>query len=239
MTDTLTESGTVPPSQTLSRGLRILEHVADAAGPLTTDDIARSIGVHRSIAYRLIRTLELHGMLTRDDAGRFDLGVRLSALAAGVSRDLHSASLPELTDIANELGMTAFIGVLEGAECVTLTSVEPRGAVASMAQHPGAHHPASRGATGKALLALVPSSQWPVEATPSLIAEVAAIRDRGYATSSDEVIPTVRAVAVPLPLRRHRPATIAVIYVGEVADAAAVAARLQRAVDALQDALDG
>ena len=47
-----------PASQTLSRGIRILEVLADARGPLTIDEIASRLGVHRSIAYRLLRTIE-------------------------------------------------------------------------------------------------------------------------------------------------------------------------------------
>lgn len=229
----------VPPSQTLSRGIRILEALAEGARALTTDEIARAIDVHRSIAYRLIRTLEEHGLVTRDDAGRVALGVRLSALAAGVSPDVQSAALPELTAVANGLGMTAFLGVLDGSQCVTLTSVEPRKVIATMARRPGTQHPASVGATGKALLAMVPDAQWPVERTPKLAAEVELIRERGYAVSSNEVIPTVHAVAVPLALRGHAPAALAVIYVGEVADTAHIAERLRQAAVAVRDAVEG
>src|SRR5688572_29617405 len=39
-----------PASQTLSRGIRILEVLADAREPLTIDDIARRLDVHRSVA---------------------------------------------------------------------------------------------------------------------------------------------------------------------------------------------
>ena len=72
-----------PPSQTLSRGIRILEILADAREPLSIDEIARRLGVHRSVAYRLLRTLEDHGLVTRDGAGRIQLGARMAALAAG------------------------------------------------------------------------------------------------------------------------------------------------------------
>ena len=66
-----TDSGRVAPaSQTLSRGIRILEVLADAPGPLTTDEVAGALGVHRSIAYRLVRTLEDHGLVLRDSASR-------------------------------------------------------------------------------------------------------------------------------------------------------------------------
>ena len=110
-----------PASQTLSRGIRILEVLADAREPLAIDEIARRLEVHRSVAYRLLRTLEDHGLVGRDANGRILLGARMAALAAGVAHDLQAEALPELTDVANELGMTCFLSVLDHDECVTLS----------------------------------------------------------------------------------------------------------------------
>ncbi|KKX97044.1 MULTISPECIES: IclR family transcriptional regulator [Microbacterium] len=232
-------STTSPASQTLSRGIRILEVLADARTPLTIDELASRLGVHRSIAYRLLRTLEDHGLVTRDAAGAVSLGARMAALAAGVAHDLQAEALPELTAIANELGMTCFLGVLDGEECITLASVEPRHAVASVAQRPGARHPVTVGAPGKAILSLLPEDEWPHVVPPTLAGDVESTRIRGYATSHDEVIPTVQAVAVPLALRGQRPAAIAVVHVSTDLDDAEIAARLQRAASDIRDALDG
>ncbi|KTR75719.1 MULTISPECIES: IclR family transcriptional regulator [Microbacterium] len=232
-------STTSPASQTLSRGIRILEVLADARTPLSIDELASRLGVHRSIAYRLLRTLEDHGLVTRDAAGAVSLGARMAALAAGVAHDLQAEALPELTAIANELGMTCFLGVLDGEECITLASVEPRHAVASVAQRPGARHPVTVGAPGKAILSLLPEDEWPDVVPPTLAGDVESTRIRGYATSHDEVIPTVQAVAVPLALRGQRPAAIAVVHVSTDLDDAEIAARLQRAASDIRDALDG
>lgn len=232
-------STTSPASQTLSRGIRLLEVLADARTPLTIDELASRLGVHRSIAYRLLRTLEDHGLVTRDAAGAVSLGARMAALAAGVAHDLQAEALPELTSIANELGMTCFLGVLDGEECITLASVEPRHAVASVAQRPGARHPVTVGAPGKAILSLLPEDEWPDVVPPTLAGDVESTRIRGYATSHDEVIPTVQAVAVPLALRGQRPAAIAVVHVSTDLDDSEIAARLQRAASDIRDALDG
>ena len=228
-----------PASQTLSRGIRILEVLADARGPLTIDEIASRLGVHRSIAYRLLRTLEDHRLITRDAAGAVSLGARMAALAAGVAHDLQAEALPELTAIANELGMTCFLAVLDGEECITLASVEPRHAVASVAQRPGARHPVTVGAPGKAILAQLSPDEWPAEVPGSLPGDVEMTRGRGYATSHDEVIPTVQSVAVPLALRGQRPAAIAVVHVATDLDDAEIAARLQRSASVIRDSLDG
>ncbi|WP_314422277.1 helix-turn-helix domain-containing protein [uncultured Microbacterium sp.] len=228
-----------PASQTLSRGIRILEVLADARAPLTIDEIAARLEVHRSVAYRLLRTLEDHRLIGRDASGAVTLGPRMAALAAGVAHDLQAETIPELTAIANELGMTCFLGVLDGDDCITLASIEPRHAIASVAQRPGARHPVTVGAPGKAILTQLPLAQWPDAPRAQLQAEVDEARARGYATSHDEVIPTVQSVAVPLALRGQRPAAIAVVHVATDLDEAEIAARLRRSAAALREALDG
>ncbi|EME56962.1 IclR family transcriptional regulator [Amycolatopsis decaplanina] len=222
---------TASTSQTLSRGIRVLEVLADAQEAISVDRIAERLGVHRSIAYRLIRTLEEHGLLTRESAGKYELGARLAALAAGIKHDLQAAALPELTAVANELGMTCFVAVMDREECVTLVSVEPRHAVASVAQRPGSRHPFTAGAPGRAIL-----SQLPSEDRPEEVAEVAA---RGYADSHGEVIENLSSVAVPLPLRGHNPAALAVVYLSSTRTPAELAERLKAAAKAVRDALGG
>ncbi|MFV0407777.1 MAG: IclR family transcriptional regulator [Propioniciclava sp.] len=228
-----------PPSQTLSRGIQILELLAATATPISIDAVAEHLDVHRSIAYRLVRTLEHHGLVRRDPAGGVVLGTRLAALAAGVSRDLQAEALPELTAVANELQMTCFLAVLDRDECITLASVAPRDAVATVAQRPGSRHPVTMGAPGKAILAQLPVNQWP-SVPEGLATEIAQVATAGYATSQGEVIATVQAVAVPLRLRGQQPAALAVIHVaGQLVEPATLAARLQRAAAAITRALEG
>jgi DNA-binding IclR family transcriptional regulator len=226
-------------SQTLSRGIRILEILGDEHGPLSIDEIAARLGVHRSIAYRLLRTLEDHRLVGRDAAGLVALGPRMAALAAGVAHDLQAEALPELTAVANELGMTCFLAVLDGTECITLVSVEPRHTVASVAQRPGARHPVTVGAPGKAILAQLPEAEWPADAPSALRGAVARSRLAGFATSHDEVIPTVQSVAVPLALRGQRPAAIAVVHVATDRTDTEIAGRLQRSATTIREALGG
>jgi len=234
-----TKTAGAPASQTLSRGIRILEVLADARVPLTIDEIAKRLGVHRSVAYRLLRTLEDHGLLTRDGSGAVLLGARMAALAAGVAHDLQAEALPELTLVANELGMTCFLAVLDRDECITLASVEPRHAVAPVAQRPGSRHPVTVGAPGKAILSALAPYLWPADVAESVRSEVVEAAARGYATSHDEVIPTLRSVAVPVPLRGRPPATMAVVYIASAHAPADIAARLRISAGAVAEALGG
>lgn len=226
-----TAAAPVPASQTLSRGLSILELLAAAGSALAIDQLAEQLGVHRSVAYRLVRTLEQHRLVDRDGAGRVRLAVGLAALGASVSRDLQAIATGALTAAANDLGMTCFLVVEDRGECITLQSVTPIRAVASVAQRPGARHPVTVGAPGRAILAILPEPEWP-DAVPARVRRlVDDVRGRGYATSQDEVLRNVRAAAVPLSAPGHRPMAVAAIHVaaGDSPDAE-IAARLQRAV---------
>ncbi|TKJ99321.1 ArsR family transcriptional regulator [Plantibacter flavus] len=213
-------------SQTLSRGIRILEVLADARTPLTIDALSAMLGLHRSVTYRLLRTLEDHRLVVRDGAGRIALGSRLAALAAGVSHDLQAAALPELTAIANELGMTCFLTVLDGDEIVTLVSVEPRHTMGSIAQRPGTRHPVGVGAPGKAIASRLSEAQWPDALDDDHRAELAVVREQGWASSHDEVITGLRAVAVPLAAHGSPAAALAVVYVSSSRPETEIAARL-------------
>ncbi|MEZ2370596.1 IclR family transcriptional regulator [Arthrobacter sp. RCC_34] len=209
MSDTST-----PGSQTLSRGIRLLEIIAASDRPPTIAELAGALEVHRSVAYRLLLTLESHGLATRDASGRVALGAGLAALAAGVSRDLQQAALPELNAVANELGMTCLLAVqLDHEEAVTLISASPRQTVAVVSYRPGHRHPITRGGPGKAILLSLPAEAWPDDVDEQLRAEIDLSRRRGYALSHDEVVPSLWSVAVPLTLPGQPPASIAVIHV--------------------------
>jgi DNA-binding IclR family transcriptional regulator len=231
--------GGAPASQTLSRGIRVLEVLANSRSPLALDEIARELEVHRSIAYRLVRTLEFHGLIVRDPSGGVGIGPGMAALAAGVEPDLQAEARRELAAAADDLGTTCFLTVHSRDDCVTLVSVEPRNATAALAQRPGSRHSVTKGAPGRAILSLIPESEWPAGVPDVVREDVRALDARGFAVSHDEVIPTVQSVAVPLALRGHQPAAIGVVFVGTAHAAETIAARLAQSASALRNALGG
>lgn len=201
-------------SQTLSRGIRALEILAEARTPLSIAELSTQLGVHRSIAYRILRTLEDHSLVVRDAAGRVQAGPGLAALARGVAGDLQSAALPELTQLANALGMTAFVAVLNQHDCVTLVTVEPRHTGATVAQRPGTRHSVSAGAPGIAIQSALTEQDWERFAPGQQYREAARTAQRtGFAVSHDEVIEGVSSVAVPVRIPGQLPAAVAVVYI--------------------------
>ncbi len=220
-------------SQTLSRGLTALALLADH-GSQSIQSLADLLGVHRSVAYRLVRTLEEHRLVVRDAGGMLSLGPQLVVLARDVEHDLQSASLPHLQQLADELGMTAFLAVRDGDDAVTLVTAVPRGVNASVAQHPGHRHPIALGAPGIALQSMLSEATWrELGHDGPMHPEVEHVRSRGYAVSANEVIQGITAVGAPLRARRSTDASVAVVTVGEP-DTAALGAAVQRTARAIE-----
>jgi DNA-binding IclR family transcriptional regulator len=216
--------GEMPHSQTLDRGIQVLELLAAAERPASIAALAAGLGVHRSIVYRILRTLEDRRLVNRRPDGAYELGVGLQILARNVSRSLREAAMPELAALARDLSMTAFLVVADREECVTLFSVEPRHTAIAVVARPGSRHRLDQGAPGLALLAGGPPS-------PGERPEVAVARMAGYATSHDEVIPGLRSVAVPLPESDGGVrAAVAVVYVDSQFSLSSLGERLTSAV---------
>ena len=177
-----------PASQTLDRGLRVLEHITESLTPLTVAEVARDVGMHRSITYRMLRTLEDHGLIARDELGRFQAGAGLAVLAGRFTPALRAVAGRHLLKLAVATEKTAFLVVRHGDEAVTIEVVEPPAAAAHVSYRPGLRHPITTGAPGIALLAGEPPH---ADERPA----VTQARSLGWATSTSEVIDGCRAVA--------------------------------------------
>lgn len=184
--------GTSSGSQTLARGLRALELVSGAPDGLSIQEIAVELDVHRSIASRLLATLADFRLVSRGQDNRYRPGAGLAALATGIHLTLREEADPVLREVAAELNATVALLVVEGAEAVALSVVEPPRASYLISFRTGGHHPLGRGSAGVALLAAQP-------ARPGEAAAVREARDRGYASTFGEVEPGAYGVAVPLP----------------------------------------
>ena len=198
-----------PTLQTLDRGVRVLELLAEAPGALTIGQIAAALGVHRSIAYRLLRTLEHHRLVRRDENTNYRPGIGLAVLARTVDASLQAAALPELTELARDVGMTAFLVVRDGDDAVTLHTVEPRQSQVHVAYRPGIRHPVDRGAPGLALLAGGLARAGEREAVTNA-------RRRGWVWSRGEVLAGLSSVSAPIVDRnRVAVASVAVVYLDD------------------------
>jgi DNA-binding IclR family transcriptional regulator len=209
-------------SQTLARGLAALTMIGEAYPPLTVVELAAELGIHRSMAYRLVKTLEQFRFVERLPSGALELGPRLTSLGRGVAPSLQAAAAPQLASLADELDMTTFIVVYDGEDAVTLSSAEPRHAHATVAQRPGSRHSVDRGAPGR----VIRSQLFPGEYPP-----------KRFERSHDEVLAGLSSLAVPLPLAQGGPAALSVIYLPRAMDEEIVVSKLELAAARIASAL--
>lgn len=139
-------------SQTLDRGLRVLRTLAAAPHGLSITALATEIGVNRTVVYRLVTTLEQHGLARRDGSGRLHVGLGVLALARGLQPVLRELANPVLRALAERLGSTAHLTVADGGEALAIAVVEPSWTDYHVAYRVGARHPLELGAAGKAIL---------------------------------------------------------------------------------------
>lgn len=189
--------------------------------PVRVSEAASEIGVAPSTAHRLLASLEQHDFVRRDPATRTYLpGPALAELGlatAGV--ELLALCGPILRRVCTEVGETTHLVVLEGAAILFLDSVETSQGL-RVGSRVGVTMPAHSTSAGKAMLAQLPEEQ--IDALYSepgaleqmtartivdlsqLHDELAAIRQRGYATNFEESEPGVTAVAAALPVTPDR-----------------------------------
>src|SRR3712207_2657333 len=86
------------------------------AGPRSLPELVGATGLPRPTAHRLAVALEAHGLVRRDDGGRFALGLRLATLgrAAAEGVPLTAAARPALEALRDETGESAQLYVRAG-----------------------------------------------------------------------------------------------------------------------------
>ncbi|WP_420036876.1 IclR family transcriptional regulator [Streptomyces sp. cg28] len=178
-------------SQTLARGLLALELVAAQPQGLAVQDVAQRLGVHRTIAYRILVTLAERHLVVRAADGRYRAGSGTVTLARGYAAGVREAALPVLRRTADELGATVALISAEGDEAVAVAVVEPWSVDYHLSYRVGSRHPVGTGAAGLALAALRAPAE---DESP----EVAQAREQGYAQTFGQVEPGAYGVAVPL-----------------------------------------
>jgi DNA-binding IclR family transcriptional regulator len=211
-------------NQTFARGLRVLLALADSERGLTVQDVAELVGVHRSIAYRLLQTLADFGLAARGRDGLYIPGTRLATLAQAYLPGLRDAAGPVMRSLADRFQSTMSLFVAQGDEVVAIAMVEPTTAWHHIAFKPGMRTPLTRGSAAYAILAAGP-------ATPGEPAEVGAARERGYASSHSEIEAGVFGVAAAIPMG-DIPARACLNLITSSADTAGVAGpAVRRAAD--------
>jgi DNA-binding IclR family transcriptional regulator len=144
-------AGTVDRAGVVDKVAAILD--ALEAGPAPLSDLMTATGLPRATAHRLAVALGRHGLVGRDEAGRFVLGLRLISLghAAAGALPLRSLARPALEALRDETGEGVQLYVPEegGRRCV-LSLQSPHGLRWIVAE--GVLLPLDRGSAGHVLV---------------------------------------------------------------------------------------
>ncbi|MFD8631549.1 IclR family transcriptional regulator [Streptomyces sp. NPDC059533] len=184
-------------SQSVERALAVLPLLAK--GPAGLTPVADALGVHKSTALRLLRTLHAHGLVYRQPSdGRYRLGARLFALGAEAieNLDVRDIAHPHLVELNHTTGHTVHLAVHQDDEVVYIDKVDSRYPV-RMYSRIGRPVPLTVAAVAKLLLADLPEAErralahrigYPrhtARSTPDAAAflrELDLVREQGWAT---------------------------------------------------------
>lgn len=209
------------PLASVDRALTVLELLRSSPA-MRLSDVATELGVANSTAHRLLAALAHRGFVEQQADTRLyqagptllDIG-RNTVLLADLARRAH----PLLVKLARELGETINLAVRQRTQVRYLDSVESTRSV-RVAGRAGRTLPAHWTSSGKLLLAdlgddtvtrlfagerFEPATGRTIDSLPRLLAELAATRQRGYATSQGESEDDVVSVAVALAGDGSRP----------------------------------
>lgn len=211
-------------SQTLDRGLTVLSLLAENEDGLTAADIADRLATARAIVYRLLRTLEVHDLASREGA-RYVLGFGIARLAGHLKPQLQTVVSPILRSLSERTGSTALLSVSDGDQARILLTAEPPHASLHLAMREGSRRPLLVGADGIAILAGRPETAADTE-------EVRLARGRGYAATVGALQPGAVGIAAPIRVSDWATASIGVVHLGVEVDDALIPLVMNAAAEA-------
>jgi DNA-binding IclR family transcriptional regulator len=213
----------------------------------------------RSSAYHLVNAMIAEGFLTHvEDQHRYALGVSAFEVGSGYTRQapLHRLGRRPLADLVDALHESGHFAVLHGRDVYYVLEERARRRP-PLVSDVGVRLPAHLTASGRAMLAALPSAQvralFPdMDAFASrgpgsvwnparLTAVLTEVRRRGYATEDGDVTPGFSSIAVPvLDASRHPVAAVALTYeTARGVDTADVVRRVTATADGLTRRLGG
>ncbi|MEU5784642.1 IclR family transcriptional regulator [Micromonospora lupini] len=201
-------------AQSIRRAIDLIRRSAEH--PLSLTEAADVLGVHKSTALRILQTLESARFVRRTGAGTYVLGsglIELSELALG-SMDLRQPAAAHLRALQRETGHTVHLAQLTGDEIIYIDKVDsPAFDAVKLPSRIGRAVSIYASAVGKTILAHLPREERDrllshvvferfTDTTftdhDALDAELAHIRERGWAVDNGEHDAYVLCVAAPI-----------------------------------------
>ncbi|MEJ6782962.1 HTH-type transcriptional regulator BhcR [Aminobacter sp. Piv2-1] len=200
--------------QSLDRALRILAIVAQGDG-LSLSEISAASELAASTAYRMLTTLQNHGMVEFDSSEQlWSIGVETYRMGSAFlrRRKLVDRARIVMQELMEKTGETANLGVAEDDCVVFVSQVETHQAIRAFFR-PGTRSPFHASGIGKAVLAhldrdrvnaivrkagLAAYTERTLSEAAALARDLEQIRARGWSVDDEERYPGMRCVAAPV-----------------------------------------
>ncbi len=200
--------------QSVRRAASLLRAFGSGESELGVSELGRRLNLHKSTVSRLLATLESEGLLERaPGTEKYRLGPEIARLAgrATFDGDVRQVGHPFLVELAELTRETANLAILDGDEVNNVDQVSGPHLV-RVGNWVGRRTPLHCAANGKALLAFLAepeierlttgplASFTPLTITSpaALRADLARVRQQGYATALGEIEEGLNAVAAPI-----------------------------------------
>ena len=196
------------------RALRLLDCFERGRPEMTLAELVRCSGYSKTTAYRLLLTLEEAGWLERGAGGAFRLTIKPFQVGSVLvdSLELRQEAAPVMARLAVECDETTYLTVPAGSHAVCLERIDSGQGLRIADLYVGGSQPLHLGAGPRVLLAYREAELLPVVlagalerrtahtvADPeALRADLAAIRERGYSISDEDVTVGVAAIGAPV-----------------------------------------
>lgn len=224
-----TRAPSVNTVQSVERAADLLKAVASAGEPATAPALAGRCGLNRSTTWRLLATLERHGLVDRDpETGRYSVGHTIVQMASASGYEaLARRAQPLLRRLAEDTGETVNLAVSHQLQLTYVSQVRaPHVMTANWMGRAVALHATS---TGKAFLAWLPAEEralalgepldrytdTTLTELRTLEAELQTVRRRGYAVSRGELEPGLWGVSAAVINAHDRPEAVVSVWGAE------------------------
>lgn len=190
--------------------LAVFESFTPSRFSLTLQEIADSIELPKSTAFRIVQSLEAHGYLVRREDRTYCLSFRFARLAGLVmsTLDIREIARPVMTALAERSSETVALHTVIAGKRACVDAVESSHLPLRTVIQPGEQIPLQAGSASKTLLAFMPEEELRA-VLPSIAkftrrsqrdwhAELARIRDQGYAVSHGERLAGLSAISAPI-----------------------------------------
>lgn len=210
--------GQVVSAKTVNRMLALLDCLAENRSLMKIQDLSLKLNINQPTIHRYLAAMLESGYVYQDpESLRYGLTMKICRLSYKVSStmnmNMRMIVLPHLLDIARHQDTGSCFAVIQGSDAYYLDAIDKPSAIISSLMRIGKDAPLHCSGSGKIFLSqfslaqiesyittkgLTRLTENTITSKDTLLKELKAIREKGYAMDREECDPGVTCIAVPV-----------------------------------------